>query len=422
MNRQTKIGQSVPAGSETEHVPAARKDRIGREETGEHAEDGASNSRVPSRFDHDFTSIPAQSYGVKRDDASPEAVKEELGTGRSLEGAVASRMASSTGSRFAHLRIHTDTTAAAFASRLNARAFTVGNHVAFGRGEYRPGTLVGGALLAHELAHSAQQGMATGSPTVSDGALERDADRSAVGTLLALGRKGGTFLSQVSESAAPRLRSGLRLSRCTRDDNPVGTGVHYDQALNEMLEGSPRDRLAALYPTATMDASADRDEILAHLRDMSPGGVYVFAGHGAYPTGSRTAVGINPASGATVMGAEIAAAVGDESPPTVVIMCACGSSALLPDVTGGGVPIAAGFSSNLSLFVAMGATVVFMERLGAGDTFLEAQRVTNLRIARAGRRGGFLGVTTGTLDIRYLPGYSSSMTLARARAAHRGSP
>ena len=43
------------------------------------------------------------------------------------------------------------------AGELGARAVTVGEHVAFAPGEYRPGTPVGDALLAHELAHVGQQ-------------------------------------------------------------------------------------------------------------------------------------------------------------------------------------------------------------------------------------------------------------------------
>lgn len=58
---------------------------------------------------------------------------------------------------FSHVRIHTDTQAGESARRLNARAYTVGNHVAFGTGEFSPNTNKGTRLLAHELAHTVQQ-------------------------------------------------------------------------------------------------------------------------------------------------------------------------------------------------------------------------------------------------------------------------
>ena len=39
----------------------------------------------------------------------------------------------------------------------NARAYTVGSDIAFGSGQYRPGTDSGRRLLAHELVHTVQQ-------------------------------------------------------------------------------------------------------------------------------------------------------------------------------------------------------------------------------------------------------------------------
>lgn len=56
------------------------------------------------------------------------------------------------------VRVHADGHAASLAASVNARAFTVGRDVFFGAGEYRPGTASGGRLLAHELAHTVQQG------------------------------------------------------------------------------------------------------------------------------------------------------------------------------------------------------------------------------------------------------------------------
>lgn len=52
---------------------------------------------------------------------------------------------------------HTDQRAADSALAINAHAYTVGNNVVFGAGQYRPGTATGAGLLAHELAHVVQQ-------------------------------------------------------------------------------------------------------------------------------------------------------------------------------------------------------------------------------------------------------------------------
>lgn len=149
--------------------------------------------------------------------ANPHSVRNELGSGSPLPGGVRTRMESAFGSSFGGVRLHTDGKAAQLSDQLNARAFTVGQHVAFGSGEYHPGTIGGDALMAHELAHVVQQGGAAqagilGKSPESTGPLEQDADRSAVSAVSSLwgGVKGAMA------NAGPSLRSGLQLSRCSK--------------------------------------------------------------------------------------------------------------------------------------------------------------------------------------------------------------
>lgn len=61
---------------------------------------------------------------------------------------------------FSGVRIHTDEAAATKSRELNAAAFTKGNKIFFARGAYQPDTSEGRELLAHELAHTIQQGAA----------------------------------------------------------------------------------------------------------------------------------------------------------------------------------------------------------------------------------------------------------------------
>jgi hypothetical protein len=58
---------------------------------------------------------------------------------------------------FSKVRIHADERGARAAEALHARAFTVGNNIVFGRGEYAPETESGQWLLGHEMTHVAQQ-------------------------------------------------------------------------------------------------------------------------------------------------------------------------------------------------------------------------------------------------------------------------
>ena len=61
------------------------------------------------------------------------------------------------GQDFSSVRIHRDGQADEASASLGARAFTVGDHVAFRHGDYSPASPSGRSLLAHELTHVVQQ-------------------------------------------------------------------------------------------------------------------------------------------------------------------------------------------------------------------------------------------------------------------------
>jgi len=70
-------------------------------------------------------------------------------------------MESRFGHDFGQVRVHTDTKAAESARAVHALAYTIGRNVVFGANKYAPKTHIGRRLLAHELAHTIQQGQAT---------------------------------------------------------------------------------------------------------------------------------------------------------------------------------------------------------------------------------------------------------------------
>ncbi|MGP0066333.1 MAG: DUF4157 domain-containing protein [Isosphaeraceae bacterium] len=61
---------------------------------------------------------------------------------------------------FSKVRIHTGGQAAASARAVDALAYTVGRDIVFGPGQFQPASAEGRRLLAHELAHTIQQGSA----------------------------------------------------------------------------------------------------------------------------------------------------------------------------------------------------------------------------------------------------------------------
>ena len=107
------------------------------------------------------TTMAPNNYQPKQPPTAPGIVNEVLScSGRPLDAATRDLMGSRFGYDFSRVRIHTDARAAESARSVSALAYTVGTHVVFGSGQYQPATAAGLRLLAHELAHTIQQGVA----------------------------------------------------------------------------------------------------------------------------------------------------------------------------------------------------------------------------------------------------------------------
>lgn len=105
-------------------------------------------------------------------------------TGAGLPQAQRAQFEHSLGADLSAVRVHTGEASASAASELGARAFATGDDIHFGAGEYQPGDPFGLHLLAHEVAHTVQQGGAAGAQAkreVSEPGdpLEREADVAA---------------------------------------------------------------------------------------------------------------------------------------------------------------------------------------------------------------------------------------------------
>jgi hypothetical protein len=100
--------------------------------------------------------------------------------GAPLGGETRGKMEKQLGADLSGVKVHTGGDSAKAADGLGARAFTVGQDVHFGAGEFSPGTKEGDRLLAHELTHTVQ-GARSGvqrKPTAvnDDAGLEHEAD------------------------------------------------------------------------------------------------------------------------------------------------------------------------------------------------------------------------------------------------------
>ena len=117
----------------------------------------------------------------------PSIVHEVLrSSGQPLDPSTRVFMEPRFGHDFGAVRIHTDARAAESAQAVNALAYTVGQDVVFGAGQYAPGRTASRRLLAHELTHVVQQqgGVAPFQPQSLQidrpvSTLEQEAERAA---------------------------------------------------------------------------------------------------------------------------------------------------------------------------------------------------------------------------------------------------
>ncbi len=98
-------------------------------------------------------------------DSTPEVTPElessisaVSGGGQPLSESVRAFYEPRFGVDFSQVRVHTGSHAVEIAKSINAKAFTVGQNIAFGGGQFAPESKEGQRLIAHELTHTIQQG------------------------------------------------------------------------------------------------------------------------------------------------------------------------------------------------------------------------------------------------------------------------
>jgi len=119
-------------------------------------------------------------------DAATLVQRAQGSSGVELPEGLRSRFEGSLGADLGGVRVHTGAASAEAAASVGARAYALGQDVHFGAGEYTPGTSSGDQLIAHEVAHTVQQGDSVGGGAqfaleVSQpgDAFETEADRAA---------------------------------------------------------------------------------------------------------------------------------------------------------------------------------------------------------------------------------------------------
>ena len=140
----------------------------------------------------------------------PTIVHEALNSpGQPLDSAARAFFEPRFGHNFGSVRVHTGSLAAQSVRKVGARAYTVGQDIAFGMGLYNPSSNAGRKLLAHELTHTIQQSgksvsagaqaqpLRIGKP---DDRFEREAE--VVSSRVAVGQPAGRDVDAATEFAA----------------------------------------------------------------------------------------------------------------------------------------------------------------------------------------------------------------------------
>ncbi len=140
-------------------------------------------------------------------------IQSMRGGGQTLDSVTKSLMDNSFGADFSKVRVHNNSQAVQMSQRLNAHAFTVGSDVFFNQGRYQPQSKLGAGLLAHELAHTIQQGAVLQTKTANTVSDTSDlVTAQAPNNMVSFGS-----IERVAgheKKAMLKERSGLKLQRC----------------------------------------------------------------------------------------------------------------------------------------------------------------------------------------------------------------
>src|SRR6185369_2061300 len=105
-----------------------------------------------------------RSEEMNREPGMESQIERLKGGGQPMPESLRAHFEPRFGHDFSDVRLHTGSDAAEASQNIGAKAFTVGNDVAFGAAQYSPETGAGKTLLAHELTHVVQQTARTTGP------------------------------------------------------------------------------------------------------------------------------------------------------------------------------------------------------------------------------------------------------------------
>jgi hypothetical protein len=130
---------------------------------------------------------------------------------------------------FGQVRVHAGVRAAESARAVGAHAYTVGQRIVFGAGQFQPNSPQGRRILAHELAHVIQQSAATYRPSLQRWAIS--------GNRATADREGDTLGALAQEVGAKFqdwkcIRPSPSMKRANAPNRPADFDEHYDRYIS----------------------------------------------------------------------------------------------------------------------------------------------------------------------------------------------
>lgn len=195
-----------------------------------HPLDAATRHDLSGRFGHDFgrMSVVPNASRLRIGEVQGTAERE---ANRFADAAAGSPPSTAPGPlNLRDVRLHTGASSAALARQVGAQAFAVGPHIVFGEGRYAPGTARGRHLIAHELAHCAQQRAA--GPSLQRAPEEGAAAPASQGT-------GGSGYPTAWQAARAALEIYNPISIQSKDpNNRLDYGKEYGGLIYRHLDGT----------------------------------------------------------------------------------------------------------------------------------------------------------------------------------------
>jgi hypothetical protein len=208
-----------------------------------------------------------------------DAAVAEAGSSRgtALPDPLRRKFESSLGHDLSSVRVHTGAASAEAAHAVGAKAYTVGHDIHFGAGHYDPSSAAGEHLLAHEVAHTVQQG--SGTPARQNklevstpfDAAEHEADRAADAMVAGTTASVASIGAGISRAVDPAAKVPPRADAAV--DDPKSPSIRYPSELKKACPALPANTTHPVFAKLANDYAGyevGKNNCDARAKELAP--------------------------------------------------------------------------------------------------------------------------------------------------------